>query len=88
MSEELHRLTLLFALLRRQADEFADRHNARLPSRECPKCLSPGHVPGLRCPECGYRHPQPWAIVRDTEWGYEVVPLTKRRRVIARFEAS
>ncbi|AOS44348.1 hypothetical protein Verru16b_01409 [Lacunisphaera limnophila] len=37
---------------------------------------------------CGYRHPTSWAIIRDTEWGYEVVALTNRKNVIAKFEVE
>jgi hypothetical protein len=59
-----------------------------LPSDRCPKCLGDGHVPGLTCPACGYRHAVAWAILRDGEWGYEIVSLTNRKHVLARFDVE
>lgn len=67
---------------------FIRKHNATLPSDSCPSCHEEGHVPGLRCPACGYRHKTPWAILRDTEFGYEVIPLTNRKVVIAEFKVE
>lgn len=77
-----------FADAKGQALDFIGAYNAKLPSKACPACNDAGHVPGLRCPCCGYRHPQSWAILRDTEFGYDVVPLTNRREVIASFEVG
>ncbi|WP_145928624.1 hypothetical protein OH491_03690 [Termitidicoccus mucosus] len=60
----------------------------RLPADQCPFCGRPGHVPGLPCPECFHCHEVSWAILQDTEFGYEVVALNDRRQVLARFEVG
>lgn len=78
-------LDYAFIAARKAAREFINEHNRGLPSDFCPKCGDEGHVPGLMCPACGYRHDVPWAILQDTEWGYEVVALTNRRKVFAVF---
>lgn len=79
-------LSRAFAQAKAEALGFVASYNASLPSHACPACGDAGHVPGLRCPACGYRHDRSWAILRDTEWGYDVVELTNRRKILARFE--
>lgn len=85
MSNENDPLTRAFASAREKARAYAEEYNSCLPAQSCPRCGDVGHVPGLRCPACGYRHPKAWVIVRDTEWGYEVIALTNRRLVLADF---
>lgn len=75
-----------FAAAKAEALDFLSGYNASLPSHACPGCGDAGHVPGLRCPACGYKHDRAWAILRDTEWGYDVVELTNRRKILARFQ--
>ena len=75
-----------FGDARRRATLFISKYNEALPRSACPSCGDEGHLPGIKCPACGYRHETAWAILRDTEWGYEVVPLVNRERVIATFE--
>lgn len=87
MNESLENLERVFAVARSRAAVFVAEHNAPLP-KNCPGCHDSGHVPGLRCPACGYRHRIPWAIIRDTEWGYEVVALTNRRTVFCVFNVD
>lgn len=87
MNESLEYLEGAFAVARSQALVFIEEHNAALPDI-CPKCDDSGHVAGLRCPACGYRHRISWAIIRDTEWGYEAVSLTNRRKVLAVFNLN
>lgn len=86
MHSELDVLTAAFAKARRKAVSFAERHNRKLPAERCPRCSHDGHVPGLRCPACGYRHHTSWAIIRDTEFGYDVVALNNRKDILAMFE--
>lgn len=85
--EEYNRLTAAFALERKNAHAFAAAHNRRLPTRRCPSCKDGvhGHVPGLVCAACGYRHSVSWAYVKDTEHGYDVVGIGRSRRVYASF---
>ena len=78
-------LQAAFEKARKESLSFITAYNAKLPTERCPKCGDAGHVPGLRCPACGYRHVIAWAILRDTEWGYEAVPLTNRRTVLKEF---
>ena len=85
MDEEVESLDRAFAAAKEEAVSYATGYNLSLPSRACPQCGDCGHVPGLRCPACGYRHDRSWAIIRDTEWGYDVVWLTNRRKVLASF---
>lgn len=84
MSNADRELFLGFARALAAAREFAETHNSSLP-RWCPACGDEGHIPGLLCPGCGYRHRIAWAIVRDTEWGYDVVSIADRRQVLAKF---
>jgi len=82
---DFHRLCAAFETQRRCAQEFAAAFNEKLPSDMCPKCTESSHVPGLTCVACGYKHTSAWAIVRDTEFGYDVVALTSRRTIYASF---
>lgn len=82
------RLTEAFSIQKRRALHFIENYNAKLPADRCPACHEDGHVPGLRCPACGYRHAVAWAILRDGEWGYEVVALTNRRKILAEFRVE
>ncbi len=77
-----------FRLQKNRALSFIEKYNAALPTRCCPACHDTGHVPGLRCPACGYRHHTAWAILRDGEWGYEVIALTNRRKILAEFRVE
>jgi len=88
MDDSLQNLERMFSSARTRALSHANNYNAQLPSAQCPRCKDPGHVPGLRCTNCAYRHPQTWAIIRDTEWGYQVVPLTNRKIVLAEFNVD
>jgi ribosomal protein L37E len=87
MKDAHDQLERMFSSARAQALAYIGEVNAKLPL-QCPRCQDHGHVPGLLCPACGYRHTPPWVILRDTEWGYEVVPLTNRRKVLAVFKVS
>ena len=82
------RLSETFRIQKAKALLFIKEYNAVLPSEECPSCKDDGHVPGLLCPACGYRHHKPWAILRDGEWGYEVIALTNRKKILARFNVE
>lgn len=85
---DLEKLTVAFAQARTMALDYIGKHNDRLPATACPDCGDDGHVPGLRCPACGYRHDVSWVILRDTEWGYDVVPLNDRRKVVVSFKVQ
>jgi len=65
----------LFSEQRDLAYDYMRRHNAELPTAECPACGKLRHCPGLSCPRCGYCHIVPLSRVRDTEWGYEVIGI-------------
>ncbi len=80
-----------FRCQKKKALEFIDQFNERLPSQNCPNCGIEGHVPGLPCPaaDCGYKHEISWAILLDTEFGYDVVALNdKRGPAFARFNVA
>lgn len=79
---EYRRLDRDFKKAKGDATAFAEKYNAILPTENCPGCGTKDHCPGLACPECGYVHSLSWAILRDTDWGYDVVPLNKPRHVI------
>lgn len=64
---------------------FIESYNARLPAKACPSCKEVGHLPGIQCPTCGYKHGETWLILRGTEWGYEAVALTNRKKIVAVF---
>lgn len=81
---EFRRLSQAFDRERANAQAFAEDYNSRLP-RTCPECGDEGHVPGLKCPACGYRHGKSWLIVRDNDWGYDVIALVPPRRIHASF---
>lgn len=85
MNEDFEQLERAFAQQREAATDFCREFNASLPSRACPKCGEAGHCPGVPCFQCGYTHSVSWAILRDTEHGYDVVSLTDRRNVLASF---
>ena len=84
MAQNLERA---FAEAKEQCLAFIRDHNTKLP-QSCPHCGTDGFVPGLRCSECGEVSSPAWAILRDTEWGYEAIPLTNRRKILARFEVE
>lgn len=83
--DSTEKLDAAFKQARTNAVLFIEAYNARLPSRACPSCDDEGHLPGLRCPACGYKHSSTWLILRDTEWGYEAVTLTNRKFIVASF---
>jgi hypothetical protein len=80
-----HKLSLAFGAQKAKALRFIEKHNSCLPADLCPHCNEPPHVPGLRCPNCGYIHATSWIILRDTEWGYEAISLRDRHHVVAKF---
>ena len=84
--ENIDPLELQFAEAKTKTMLFIKEHNDNLPHERCPKCNDDGHVPGIRCAACGYRHKIPWAILRDTEWGYEAIALTDRNSVLVEFK--
>lgn len=77
-------LNRLLDELRGEAERAAFRHNRTLP-KICPNCDADPHVAGLPCHKCEYVHPEPWHIIRPTEWGYAVRTLGKKRTVIRIF---
>ena len=85
LDDECAQLEDNFRCARHRALEFIKAHNDKLPT-ECPQCREESHISGLRCPACGYRHAVAWAILRDTEWGYEVVSLNNRTAVLKTFD--
>jgi len=86
MDTYLEKLERAFDGARHRAEGYAQCYNELLPTDHCPSCKAPGHVPGLACP-CGYTHPKAYAIVKGSEYGSVVVPLTnQRRRILARFD--
>jgi hypothetical protein len=85
---QLLRLDAEFLIARIEAEEFATQWNAVLPVQHCPNCGATDHCPGLACPDCSYVHPISWSILRDTEFGYEVVSLNNRRNRIAVFQVK
>jgi len=84
LDDECDQLEAAFDRARHLALDFIKDHNAILPT-ECPRCREESHIPGLRCANCGYRHETAWAILRDTEWGYEVIPINDRTAVLKAF---
>ena len=84
LDDECDQLEEAFHHARHRALAFIKKHNDMLPT-DCPKCREEGHIPGLRCPNCGYLHGTAWAILRDTEYGYDVIPLNDRRRILESF---
>ena len=74
-----------FAKAKEEALVFIKAHNRNLPSDNCPRCGDEGHLPGLPCPACGYRHSVSWAILRGTEWGYAAVAISNPKLVLGSF---
>ncbi len=83
IDEYIARLDAAFLEQKKQALNFIEHYNESLPTENCPVCLSPGHVPGLPCPECSHVHPVSWVVLRSSEYGYEVVALADRRVVMS-----
>ncbi len=77
-----------FEEAKRRALAFIAAHNSKLPTAFCPSCGDESHPPGLRCPGCGYIHHIAWVILREGEWGYEVVALTNRKRIVVEFRVQ
>lgn len=75
-----------FRTARKLACQFVETHNEKLPL-EC-QCGCDSTVPGLPCPDCSHVADTPWAILLDTEFGYDVVALGDRNDVIARFNVE
>lgn len=71
-----------FFCAKRKALEFLEHYNAAIPTT-CPQCEEQ-FVAGLPC-ECGYCHPIPWGVLQGSEWGYEIVAIGNRRKVILEF---
>jgi hypothetical protein len=74
-----------FADAKSKTKDFIERFNDPLPTERCPGCDDIGHCPGLPCPVCGYEHQVSWVISLDTEYGYDVVEIRNRKKVIACF---
>ena len=79
-----------FQSARRDCLGFIKEYNKKLPTDYCPSCGDEGHIPGLRCPACGFRTgaDQVWLIMRDGEWGFEAIQLTDRRKVVREFRVK
>lgn len=77
-----------FAWQRQRALRYIELYNMALPRKHCPRCQTEGHLPGIPCPDCGYRHAQGWCILRDTEMGYDAVCIGKPMVVIASFNVD
>lgn len=89
LNEYIARLDSAFDEAKRKALDFIEHFNSELPIDECPQCHSKdGHVPGLPCCECGYIHPVPWAVLRSSEYGWDVVSLGNSRHRIISFEVE
>lgn len=72
-----------------KALSFIEHYNSELPINACPHCQSEsGHVPGLACCDCGYIHPIPWAVLRSSEYGWDVVGIGNSRHRIISFEVE
>ncbi len=67
-----------FSIAKQHAIEEAERRNSRL-SLKC-RCGEETYIPGLVCFACGWcaEPDDAWLVVRDGEWGYELVPISKR----------
>lgn len=83
IDEYIARLDAAFLEQKKQALSFIENYNESLPTDHCSECLCSGHVPGLPCPECSYTHPISWAILRSSEYGFEVVTLADRKVVMS-----
>ncbi len=81
-------LSRAFATAKSDALAFIEHHNAELPTESCPTCGVSGHVPGLPCPECSHAYEVSWAILLDSEYGYDAVALNNRKHVFARFNVE
>ena len=68
-----------------KAKNLIERHNDPLRTEQCHSCLNTRHCPGLPCPVCGYEHKVSWVISLDTEFGYDVVEIRSRKKIIASF---
>jgi len=71
-----------------KAEAFIERYNSALPTERCPGCDTADHCPGLPCPDCNYVYQTSWSILKDTEWGYDVVALNDRKRILVRFNVE
>jgi len=83
LDDYIARLDAAILEQKKQALRFIEHYNEQLPTDHCPVCLCSGHVPGLPCPECSHVHPVSWVILRDSEYGYEVVSLASREVIMA-----
>ncbi|HVT30272.1 MAG TPA: hypothetical protein VHE81_19840 [Lacipirellulaceae bacterium] len=89
MSESyLDHLTQAFEIAKARAIEEAERRNAKL-ERVC-KCGETSFVAGLCCPSCGSQadRDHSWVVVRDTEFGYDLIPIGSRFDVLATFRVD
>lgn len=82
------KIDLAFREAKRRAETYIEGHNNQLPTAKCPSCQTDGHCPGLACPDCGHVTSVSWAILRDDEFGYEVIALNDRKRIYARFPVN
>lgn len=85
---EFKRLSTAFQNAKAEAEVFAEKYNSQLPIEKCPGCGEPDHCPGLACPDCGHVHSVSWAIIKDTEWGYDVVALNNKKLRVAEFRVD
>ncbi|HVT30335.1 MAG TPA: hypothetical protein VHE81_20160 [Lacipirellulaceae bacterium] len=81
-------LTRAFEIAKSRAVEEAERRNANL-ERVC-RCGATSYVPGLECQACGHKadRDHAWAVVRDTEFGYDLIPIGSRFEVLATFRVD
>lgn len=77
-----------FSLAKAKALGFVEGHNGGLKTDACETCGAVGNIPGLPCPECSHASEVSWAILEDSEFGYNVVALNNRKRVFARFNVD
>lgn len=78
-----------FSIAKAKALGFIECHNGGLKTDSCPTCGLAGHVPGLPCPECSHGSEEvSWAILEDSEFGYNVVALNNRKHIFARFNVD
>lgn len=89
IDEYIAHLDAAFLRQKKRAPEFIEYYNRDLPIDECPNCKSKiGHLPGLPCCECSYTHPIPWALIRSSDTGWEVISIDNPRTVIMRFDVE
>ena len=77
-----------FSIAKAKALGFIECHNGGLKTDACETCGASGNVPGLPCPECSHASEISWAILMNSEFGYEVVALNNRKHIFAQFNVD